>query len=932
MKTIPLQTLRSSKWFKPALIAAGALLVLLVALLALPYLIDINTYRAQIAGQVEQTLGRTVKLGKMDLDVLPSVKVNVDEVQIGDDPQFAQSDFVTAKSVRLQIGLWSLLRGNPQLQGIELVEPAITLIKTPDSKWNWSTLKPLQSAESDASQAPFNLVVRDGRFTLIDRNADPPIEKSYTGVNVALDGFSPRQAFDLAIGVTMPGEKAGTVTIEGEAGPIDRADAARTPIDARVRMDGVELAALESLLGVAAPHAGRLTMDVKLSGKLAEGLKAAGNLKAEQLRLVENVEPARTPLETDFTLSAKSEPRATEQAELSLAIAQCQVRMGNTKADITGNINRIPAQPTVDLQIKGDGVALDNLLESAYAFGFGPPPGTRASGSATADLRASGDAQAIALNGKIEIRDLKFQNASMPQPVTVTELKLDCNPEQIAAAPFRAALSRTTVDLSNLKISSYSKEPRAHLDVATSNAQLDDLVKIAESFGARSPVAASGGTASLKASIDTNLNAAASGMKISGAGKLSNARLQMSQAAKPIEVANSDLGFTGDSLRVDNLAAQFGASQLNGWLQVKDFDRPLVSFDLKSNQINLAELQQMTASGSGAQAKSSGTSSMRADGQIAIGKLVMDTLTATDVQSKVKMANGLLTLDPMTLKLYGGAYQGSLAIDTSGGGASPEIALRGNFNGLDINQFLSASGPKSSIHGRANGSINVRGRAGNAQEDLAKSLAGNGAIAISDGQFASFDLMKQVETLGKSFNLPTGGAGTAFRSLQTNLVFERGRMRTDTLQIVMDDLQVSGNGAIQLGDAPAVDYEVLARLSPELSKRVMSQSGGGVGKLLPGIEKVSSAFGNFFLDRDAMVIPIRVSGPIKQPSFGLNSEVLQKQAKAKLTERLIEGLSKDSGKEAEKETDKETSKEPAKPKPADLLKGVLEGLGRKKKP
>src|SRR5262249_37415179 len=154
-----------------------------------------------------------------------------------------------------------------------------------------------------------------------------------------------------------------------------------------------------------------------------------------------------------------------------LVIDQCQVRLGKTKADLKGRIHRIPSQPAVDLQVKGDGVALDNLLESAYAFGFGPPPGTRASGSATIDLHASGDLQSIALDGKIGIRDLKFQNSSMPQPVTVSELKLDCTPEQIVAAPFRATLSRTMVDLSNLKISQYNKEPRAHLDVATSNAQ-----------------------------------------------------------------------------------------------------------------------------------------------------------------------------------------------------------------------------------------------------------------------------------------------------------------------------------------------------------------------------------------------------------------------------------------------------------------------------
>src|SRR5262249_29158190 len=161
-------------------------------------------------------------------------------------------------------------------------------------------------------------------------------------------------------------------------------------------------------------------------------------------------------------------------------------------------------------------------------------------------------------------------------------------------------------------------QPRAHLEISTSNAQLEDLIRIAESFGAEAPVVATGGVASLQASIDTNLNRAARGMTISGTGQMTKARLQMSQAAKPVEVVTADLRFAGDSRRIDNLAAQCGASQLTGWLQIKYFDHPLASFDLKSIQLNLSEARQMLASGPKAQAKTSGSSSIRADGQIAI--------------------------------------------------------------------------------------------------------------------------------------------------------------------------------------------------------------------------------------------------------------------------------------------------------------------------
>ncbi|MFN0088195.1 MAG: AsmA family protein [Blastocatellia bacterium] len=932
MKQHPWKSLRASKWFKPAVIAGGVVVLLLLGLLAAPMLIDVNTYRGQITSQLERTLGRKVELGAMKLRVLPSIKVAVEQVRIGEDPKFAQGDFVSARAVRLQMGLWSLLKGSPEVSGIELEEPAIVLIREPDARWNWSTLKPLQSAEPQSSQPPFDLRVRNGRFTLIDRSVTPPSEKSYTGVNIDLDDFSTQRAFNAVVGMTMPGEQGGKISIEGEAGPIDRAESARIPIDARIRMEAVDLAGLESMFGdgsTRGKHAGRLTTDVKVKGRLADGLAANGNLRAEQLRIVENVEPARTPIETEFAFNARAEKNAAGESVISMTIDRCLARMGGTKADITGRIDRLLSQPAVDLRIKGDRVSLENLLESAHAFGFGPPAGARAGGTATFDLRASGDAQSPAINGRAEIRDLKFQNASMPQPMTVSELTLAFNPTEVTASPFRATLSRTTVDLSNLKISDYSKQPRAHLDVSTSNAQLDDLVKIAESFGARPGIASAGGGASFKASIDTNLNAPARAMRINGTGKLTAARMQLAQAAKPIEIANADLGFTGDSLRVDNLGMQVGGSQISGWLQVRDFDRPAADFDLKANQLIVAELQQSLGAGSGTSGPGGDASgAMRADGRIAIGTLRLDTITATDVQSRVLLANQVLTLDPLTMKLYDGAYQGSVQVDSSS--APSGFAVNGNFNGLDINRFLSASGQQSSIYGRAGGSLNLRGRNESGSDAMAKSLVGNGFIAINDGKFTSFDLMKQVEVIGKLYNLPAGGAGTAFRSLKTNLVFERGRMRTDTLQIIMDDLQVNGDGAIELGDAPTMDYELLVKLSAALTRRVTSSGGGsgGAGGIFSSIEKITSTLGNFFTDQDgSMAIPLKVSGPLKQPAFGLNASVLEKRVKTQLTDRLLEGFGKEPG-----EPEKEPGKDPEKPKPADILKGVLDRMKRKEKP
>src|SRR5262245_3383761 len=110
------QSFRSSKWFKPALGLGGLVVIVCLALLIVPHLIDINTYRGTFANKLGQRLGRPVKLGNMSLlSVLPRISVKVDDIAIGDDPSFASGDFLKAKTTLVQLALLPLLRGQFQV-------------------------------------------------------------------------------------------------------------------------------------------------------------------------------------------------------------------------------------------------------------------------------------------------------------------------------------------------------------------------------------------------------------------------------------------------------------------------------------------------------------------------------------------------------------------------------------------------------------------------------------------------------------------------------------------------------------------------------------------------------------------------------------------------------------------------------------------------
>ena len=93
----------------------------------------------------------------------------------------------------------------------------------------------------------------------------------------------------------------------------------------------------------------------------------------------------------------------------------------------------------------------------------------------------------------------------MPQTMTVSELELIVRRRR--SSPRRSApRSRRRRSNSTVKISGPRSAARISMS-STSDARLDDLIEVAETFGAR-PDVAGGGKASLEASIDAGLGGA----------------------------------------------------------------------------------------------------------------------------------------------------------------------------------------------------------------------------------------------------------------------------------------------------------------------------------------------------------------------------------------------------------------------------------------
>src|SRR5579863_6168535 len=150
--------------------------VLILIVIALPFLIDANTFRPKLEAEMTEALGRQVKVGNLTLSLF-SGGVEADNISIADDPLFSKSPFVEAKSLRVGVELIPLIFSKTlNVTELTLNQPEISLVKSENGeKWNFSSIggknpsaptknSPASSGNPNLSVA--KLTVTDGRLTV----------------------------------------------------------------------------------------------------------------------------------------------------------------------------------------------------------------------------------------------------------------------------------------------------------------------------------------------------------------------------------------------------------------------------------------------------------------------------------------------------------------------------------------------------------------------------------------------------------------------------------------------------------------------------------------------------------------------------------------------------------------------------------------------
>ena len=171
--------LRLFKWL--AGLALSIVLLIAIAAVILPRVIDPNDFRAEIAQLVAEKTGRTLGLdGDLRLSVFPWLGIHVEGLSLS-QPDIIGGDMLRVDSAQLRVKLLPLFSSRVEVDTVVLESPAIRLVTLKDGTDSFAGLADQASQQepnqaSDGASMAVALVIQglrisDGKIVIDDRQA-----------------------------------------------------------------------------------------------------------------------------------------------------------------------------------------------------------------------------------------------------------------------------------------------------------------------------------------------------------------------------------------------------------------------------------------------------------------------------------------------------------------------------------------------------------------------------------------------------------------------------------------------------------------------------------------------------------------------------------------------------------------------------------------
>ena len=373
-------------------VAAILVALLVILVLALPYVVSLDSVRARVISAAESALHRKVEAGAIRLQILSGLGAGVDKVAVRNKPGWESPALLSADRVSVKIAFWPLLARRVEVRRVVMEGATVAIERDPKGALNiddFMEASGRSSEQASKSVAAAFLVSRieiiRGRALFVDRKVAPgetptvALEDVTGGITEI--GPSTAARFDLA--ARFLADSGRNLTLKGSFGPpAPGKPLGEAPLRVALAAKSLALARLGSYLsakGGADP--GAFSIEVTADGRFLGALQLAGHVALAPLPGSSSPIPA---LDGQF-VSILDWPHGT------LVIEKSPLSIANLPLTAEGRVDDLRAAPRMDLRIVTPGdVAIDSVTGLPGIAGT-LPAGVKLSGR----VRASAEIQGL---------------------------------------------------------------------------------------------------------------------------------------------------------------------------------------------------------------------------------------------------------------------------------------------------------------------------------------------------------------------------------------------------------------------------------------------------------------------------------------------------------------------------------------------------------
>lgn len=495
------------------ILVAILVVLIVIAALVLPRVIDPNNYRDQIADLVKDKTGRDLTIaGGIGWSVFPWLGVEIGAVRLSNAKGFGEEPFAQINAAQVRVKVLPLLRKEIEMSTVVLDGLQLRLAKDKNGRTNWDDLmkkvegakpaspgKPERPAEPSrglpvAALAIGGVQIKDAQVLWEDRAAG--VTQRVDGLNVELGAIEPGQPVDATLSLKYKGGKpelAAQVKLAAVVAlseSLEQVTISKLKLDVdaqgeslpggRLRADLAAQAALDldkqtlSLTDLVA-HAMGLSLRGEAQGTGVGGDKPqfAGNLKVDEFvpREVLKTLGQKPPEVSDATVLGKADAGfAFKATSDSVNLSDLKLRLDDSH--VTGSLGVSNfAKPAMTFDLALDAIDLDRYLppQKPGAVKVAPTPAEAAAGAAGAlpvdTLRD------LNLNGTLKIGTLKaFQLRSTDIRVTIAAKDGLVRVHPASAKMYEGSYA------GNVTLDARGKEPRIAMDEKLAGVQIGPML------------------------------------------------------------------------------------------------------------------------------------------------------------------------------------------------------------------------------------------------------------------------------------------------------------------------------------------------------------------------------------------------------------------------------------------------------------------------